>query len=533
MPEYVREKGKASHIKLSLNTRDPKEALRYSRILAYHAYALIQSLSSYQEKYNMNYGEIQDLLKAHFSSLLDRVKEQIARDGVFNESRIEGMQLNIDMVNQSIDEGIDHLDGGMLVKDGVDDPMNIDTILKMFKAKYELDLEKDSKAHKLLREEYKFAYKNFWQDVISYNAQQRDYSFLKTSEDIKGGVSRYGKPEHRLVILIDKYLNENKHTWSVRTFDEHKASAEFLYEVLGKDFDALKLDGDKAREVKDTLARTPARRKVIAELKSLPLNEQIKAEGFKKLASATCNKYLSFYKGLYKWLVNNKYCNENPFEGMSFKEGKGKKKDTFTKEDIQKMTNALGAIPQKANNRDMQYWGILIAMYTGARLNEIGSLTPNDVKEHNGIVYFDINDEEADKRLKTQGSKRLVPVHSELLNRGFMDYVEKSRKIGVKRPQENTRLLYDLTFSEKTLWGRNLGRWANNTFFVNLGIKTKKKSFHSLRHSFITFMTSSGVEYETVRKIVGHSSGDVTARYTHASVEDLPVLHNAIEKLEY
>ena len=197
------------------------------------------------------------------------------------------------------------------------------------------------------------------------------------------------------------------------------------------------------------------------------------------------------------------------------------------------MTNALGAIPQKANNRDMQYWGILIAMYTGARLNEIGSLTPNDVKEHNGIVYFDINDEEADKRLKTQGSKRLVPVHSELLNRGFMDYVEKSRKIGVKRPQENTRLLYDLTFSEKTLWGRNLGRWANNTFFVNLGIKTKKKSFHSLRHSFITFMTSSGVEYETVRKIVGHSSGDVTARYTHASVEDLPVLHNAIEKLEY
>ena len=533
MPEYVRGKGKSSHIKLSLNTRDPKEALRYSRILAYHAYALIQLLSRYQEQYSMNYGEIQDLLKTHFSSLFDRVKEQIARDGVFDESRVEGMKLNIDMVNQSIDEGIDHLDGGLLVKDGVDDPMNIDTILETLKAKYELDLEQDSKAYELLRKEYKFAYKNFWKGVIAYNAQQRDYSLLQTSEDIKGGVSRYGKPEHRLGFLIDKYLNENKHAWGVRTSDEHKASAEFLYEVLGKDFDALKLDGNKAREVKDTLALTPARRKEIAELKSLPLNEQIKAEGFKRLAPATCNKYLSFYKGLYKWLVNNKYCNENPFEGMSFKEGKGKKKEPFTKEDIQKMTSALEATPHSASNRDMQYWGILIAIYTGARLNEIASLTPDDVKEHNGIVYFDINDEEEDKRLKTQGSKRLVPVHSALLDQGFMGYVEKSRKIGIKRSQEDTRLLYDLTFNKKTLWGRKLNRWANNTFFVKLGIKTNKKSFHSLRHSFITFMGSSGVEYETVRKIVGHSSGDVTARYTHSSVEDLPVLREAIEKLRY
>lgn len=75
----------------------------------------------------------------------------------------------------------------------------------------------------------------------------------------------------------------------------------------------------------------------------------------------------------------------------------------------------------------MKYWSTLLFLYTGARRNEIAALTPYDVKqdEASNIWYFDITDEEETKRLKTVAAKRFVPVHSKLIEYGFLEYIEK------------------------------------------------------------------------------------------------------------
>jgi integrase len=83
-----------------------------------------------------------------------------------------------------------------------------------------------------------------------------------------------------------------------------------------------------------------------------------------------------------------------------------------------------------------EYWVPLIGLYTGARVNEICQLNPQcDIKQEDGIWFLDLTEEsEADERVtksvKTAGSKRKVPVHSQLLELGFLSYVESVSKLG-------------------------------------------------------------------------------------------------------
>jgi hypothetical protein len=64
-------------LKVSLQTRNPKEALRWSRILSYVGHVLI----SYGAARGMTFQEIRKLLTAHFGELLTERKARIAKDG--------------------------------------------------------------------------------------------------------------------------------------------------------------------------------------------------------------------------------------------------------------------------------------------------------------------------------------------------------------------------------------------------------------------------------------------------------------------
>lgn len=83
-----------------------------------------------------------------------------------------------------------------------------------------------------------------------------------------------------------------------------------------------------------------------------------------------------------------------------------------------------------------EYWLPLIGLYTGARVNEICQLNPQcDIRQEDDIWFFDFTEEsEADERVtksvKTTGSRRKTPIHSQLLKLGFLTYVERLRAQG-------------------------------------------------------------------------------------------------------
>jgi integrase len=60
------------------------------------------------------------------------------------------------------------------------------------------------------------------------------------------------------------------------------------------------------------------------------------------------------------------------------------------------------------------------------------------------------------------------------------------------------------------------------------GRTTNSKTFHALRHSFISALANAGVASEIRQKLAGHSDSKVHANYTH---HELQTLRGAIGKL--
>jgi integrase len=60
------------------------------------------------------------------------------------------------------------------------------------------------------------------------------------------------------------------------------------------------------------------------------------------------------------------------------------------------------------------------------------------------------------------------------------------------------------------------------------GRKVTERSFHSLRHSYVTALSAAGVAIELRRKLAGHASEGQSLHYTHP---EFVALRNAIEKL--
>ena len=124
-----------------------------------------------------------------------------------------------------------------------------------------------------------------------------------------------------------------------------------------------------------------------------------------------------------------------------------------------------------------KYWVPLIGLFTGMRLQEILQLYLEDVYQHDGLWVFDLNENHPDKKLKTPQSKRLGPIHSDLIELGLIDLWEK-KKTNLK----DKRLFEDANVASDGTYSSTFSKWFSR-YLTNIGIKTAKTSFHSLRQT--------------------------------------------------
>jgi len=165
---------------------------------------------------------------------------------------------------------------------------------------------------------------------------------------------------------------------------------------------------------------------------------------------------------------------------------------------------------KKASN----YWCPLIALFTGARSNEICQLTLDDIKseEVNGqtINYIDINRED-EKDTKNTSSIRPVPIHAELVKLGFLDYVNTHKANGEKQLFPDVKL-------ENGVYNRALSRWFRDTYRPSCGVESfrpdKRKVFHSFRHTLVQHLWDvQGHQLEKIGEVIGHTHKTMTGRY--------------------
>ena len=135
---------------------------------------------------------------------------------------------------------------------------------------------------------------------------------------------------------------------------------------------------------------------------------------------------------------------------------------------------------------------------------------------------MNITDEgDENKRVKSSAGRRRVPLHAELVRLGFLDFVD-SRRGG-------TRLFPDYSYHANGGYGRNLGRWYNDSFLPKLGIKRPGLVFHSLRHTVVTRLGQANVPEPVIQCIVGHARSGVTQEVYLREGYTLDQLKDAID----
>lgn len=165
------------------------------------------------------------------------------------------------------------------------------------------------------------------------------------------------------------------------------------------------------------------------------------------------------------------------------------------------------------------YWAPLMALFSGARLSEICGLRMQAITLREDAKIFEILDG------KTPDSKRVVPIHSTLINLGFWDYVQERR-------QQGDEFLFAGRSSPDAVakaLGRRWGQWVEAC-----GIKDKRKVFHSFRSTVITDLHNAGAGAGAIRTISGHSSPGIEGVHGgYVRGTGLQTLVETIEFLKY
>lgn len=513
IPKRLHPEGKPSHVKVSLNTREPKEALRSAHFLEYHADLIFQHGSLV----HMDYADIRKAVHGYLSKALKERKAEIDRQGPYSPEKILELANTATLVSQAIEHDDNTLIQALIPAERIQAIVN----------ESNLAIAPKSAAYTQLQREYRIGLRDLTQQLIAYSQQQERYDFSHQTHT----QSLPALPVERNPInqVIKKYVAERKleGAWAGKTELAREAHLALLEEILGSDFDLSLLDTRKARGVKDMLMALPANRNKIKAVKGLNVADAVKVEGVAKISVATINQYLNTYNSFCHWAKGNGYLTDNPFSGLTLDDSKrSEKRDAYSLDQIKALLVELDKREDGYAKKDYQYWGSLIGIYTGARLNEIASLTLKDLKQEDGIWYFDINDED-EKRLKTDASKRKVPVHHALLERGIIEYVHSLEKKG------KDRILHELTFSVQNGYGRNLSRWFNETLLPGMGLKDEGiLTFHSLRHTVITTLRNASVELPIVQALVGHTPDSITEAVYNKGYA-MPQLRDALEKLSY
>jgi len=196
-----------------------------------------------------------------------------------------------------------------------------------------------------------------------------------------------------------------------------------------------------------------------------------------RVLPATVNKEIGLVKAFWRWSVTREELPRNAMDAikpLDAGDAKSKRK-SLTESDLAQLAPVIAS--QRAK-RPERFWIATLLAYSGARLAEIAQLRKEDVQQVEGIHCLRITADVEDGSLKTEASERLVPIHSAVIAKGFLEFVNASPE-GSLFPDPD---------------GQPVSKWFNRQI-VKLKLPDgSKKKLHSLRHTMRDRLRSAGVD---------------------------------------
>lgn len=340
--------------------------------------------------------------------------------------------------------------------------------------------------------------------------------------------------EASLDAVVGKYIGtQAAQGWTDKTTDEKEKILKRFAGGAGPDRDINSIRSEDVRKYRD---------EIVAGYTLAPSDANTASAQKKSVtppAPGTVQKYLSCVKAFFSWCVDEEIIAENPASKVKLTKKPSTKdaRDSFSETQLKAFFTSpqyaghksphRRSEPGKSLVKDAKYWIPLVAHYTGMRLGEIVGLTAEDIRIESDVLIIDVNETTGDgKHLKSSSSKRIIPIHPELLAMGFDDLVEeRSRQLGI------SWLFHDASSGRKpsataARFSKYFGRYMKA-----IAAASPKTAFHSFRHNFKDALVAGGVEDSHIRQLLGHSDSSTTSIY--GSAVDANSLMKSIEAAKF
>lgn len=332
---------------------------------------------------------------------------------------------------------------------------------------------------------------------------------------------------------FDQYLVSKKRI-SVSSKESYSESFElFATLVGGEQRKAHEIRAVEVHEFNDALAFVPSHaakrgirldtaRKILA---SKPTYTDKHGHPIDCISAKTANSHISNLRSFFAYIIRSgRRDGDNPFVGLA-RHSDGEQQagaEGFEEHELRKIFDPVNFMAAK---RPTQFWGPLLALYTGARLNELACLDLADFVTEKGIACINIRkvpkakpntvqhapNSRSAKQTKNAHASRLVPLHPDLYEIGIEDYMDDLRSLGA------TRFFPTLPKDAKGKRERNLS-FDGNSYLQKIGVHVPRtKVMHSFRDTVCEALSVKDMDSVRADQWTGHAPQGIKARHYRRS----------------
>lgn len=315
----------------------------------------------------------------------------------------------------------------------------------------------------------------------------------------------------------DKLLNDGDNRTTRKTLNEYEGVITRFIEYVG-DLPVVEITRQVVTDYRVALSLMPSKGEGIRLLSAREQIAKAEAEGLPRLSDVTIKNRLRVLSSVLGFAIPLGVIQENPVvsSGVTMrlakaisKKGLSRRRRDYTREEMKTIFSSpifsgVGWSMPRTDLGKALYWIPLLAAYTGARREELCQLFVSDIKRSpEGIPYIsilEVDEEDEERTVKNSGSRRAVPIHDDLIQLGFLGYVEGLPTGGQLFPR--------LTKDAKGFYGKNYGKhWAKYLQKV-VQLKTTATPSHGFRHAFKTLCREVRIPEDAHDALTGHSDGD-------------------------
>jgi integrase len=239
--------------------------------------------------------------------------------------------------------------------------------------------------------------------------------------------------------------------------------------------------------------------------------------------------YLASVRAVLTWAVDNDRLLANPAAGVKVKKVKRiQSREKGFRDDealailktCRSYVAPVGTSPstqEAPQTSAAKQWAALLCAFTGARIVEITQLRKQDIRKERSVDVIRITPDAGS--VKT-GQYRDVPLHQQLIDLGFLDFVKAAPAGPLFHVAKPERALQ----GARTTAGR-LSQWLQSQGVIPAGVSPS----HGWRHRFKTIGREAEISDRVLDAIQGHAPrtagddyGDVTIAAKKKAIEKLP-----------